>query len=191
MDSDILPVVLIKASAEAHFAMGRNLYMQYLDSLDFDLYFQDVDRELRELHREYQDPVGALLLALDQEADRAVGCIGVRRFDARAAELKRMYVLPSHRGLGLGKKLLARALEEAGRLGYARVLLDSDSGMETALGLYRAQGFEPIAAYRFNPLQGAVYMKKELRSPSPGADLRGNDLESHQGKDQGGKEKEP
>lgn len=162
MDKVDLPIVLIRAGTKADFDIGRELFRQYLDSLDFDMGFQNVDRELQELHREYNDPVGALLLAMDKSAGTGVGCIGVRKFDARAAELKRMYILPSHRSLGLGKKLLRMALEEAKRLGYTTVLLDSDSRMQTAIGLYRAFGFEPIDAYRFNPLEGAIYMKKEL-----------------------------
>jgi len=162
MDRANLHIAMIKAGTRAEFDMGRELFRQYLDSLDFDMGFQDVDRELKELEVGYNAPGGALFLALDRNDGRGVGCIGVRRFDARAAELKRMYILPSHRGLGLGKKLLGLALEEARRLGYSTVLLDSDSRMETALGLYRAFGFVPTGAYRFNPLEGAVYMIKEL-----------------------------
>ena len=162
MDSDNLSIGLIKAGTIADFDMGRELFRQYLDSLDFDMDFQDVDREIQEIHVGYNHPVGALLLALDRNADMAVGCIGVRKFDARAAELKRMYILPAHRGLGLGKRLLESALETAKGLGYSTVLLDSDSRMQTAIGLYRAYGFVETDAYRFNPLEGAIYMKKEL-----------------------------
>src|SRR5690606_1920999 len=141
---------------------GRMLFVQYIRSLDFELDFQDVERELKEIHVEYGPPQGALLLAYDKSIDRAIACIGIRRFDAGSAELKRMYVYPEYRGLQVGRKLLEMALGEASKLGYASLLLDSDSSMKSALRLYRDFGFQEIGPYRYNPLKGAVYMRKEL-----------------------------
>src|SRR5690606_22090122 len=162
MSKKNLPITLVKAVTETDFGNGRMLCGQYIRSLDFDLYFQDVERELNEIHLEYGHPQGALLLAYDRSIDRAVGCIGIRRFDSDSAELKRMYVYPEYRGLQLGRKLLEMALVEASKLGYASVLLDSDSSMKSALRLYREFGFQEIGPYRYNPMRGAVYMKKEL-----------------------------
>jgi len=166
MESGIADIQIITAKGDTDFAQGRKLFRQYIESLDFDLGFQDVDRELQEIHMEYNYPVGALLLAWDGKQGKAVGGIGVRRFDAKSAELKRMYILPGFRGIGLGVELLRSALEAAAGLGYSSVLLDSDSSMQKAIRLYRAFGFVEIPPYRFNPLKGAVYMKKELWAPA-------------------------
>jgi len=77
----------------------------------------------------------------------AVGCGGVCRFDDTRAELKRMYVAPSARGLGLGRRLLALLEAEARRLGYAAVVLETGNLQAEALGLYMSSGYERIPCY--------------------------------------------
>jgi N-acetylglutamate synthase-like GNAT family acetyltransferase len=62
-------------------------------------------------------------------------------------EIKRMYVRPCNRKQGLGRALLNRLLEEAGRIGYERVRLDSAPFMTEAHNLYRTTGFTEIDAY--------------------------------------------
>ena len=156
------PIALIRAVTKADFENGRMLFGAYIRSLDFELDFQDVERELEEIHLEYNHPHGALLLGYDTRIDRAIACIGIRRFDAGSAELKRMYVDPQYRGLQLGRRLLEMALGEAAGLGYTYMLLDSVSSMQSAIKLYRAFGFQEIGPYRYNPIEGAIYMGREL-----------------------------
>lgn len=154
-------IELKKATNEADFVQAKSLFTEYIRSLNFELTFQDVDRELREIAMEYHHPTGVLLLAYD--GDTAVACVGVRKYDAYTAELKRMFVKPTYRGLQLGRKLLEMAIEEARGLGYQSLVLDSVADMGAALRLYQSFGFQEIAPYRFNPIAGAVYMKKVLR----------------------------
>lgn len=79
-----------------------------------------------------------------------------------ACEMKRLYVRPTHRGLGLGR-LLAEHILEASRLyGYASILLDTLNDMESARALYQELGFEEIPPYYYNPIPGAHYLKAEL-----------------------------
>jgi GNAT superfamily N-acetyltransferase len=76
-----------------------------------------------------------------------VACGGVCRYDAETAEIRRMYVVPHHRGTGLSRLTLA-ALEEAARdLGYIRVRLETGVHQHEALALYRSSGFEEIPRY--------------------------------------------
>lgn len=77
----------------------------------------------------------------------AVGCGGICRFDDTRAELKRMYVEPGSRGLGLGRRLLEALETEARRLGYAAVVLETGDRQPEALGLYASAGYEPIPCY--------------------------------------------
>ena len=116
----------------------ERLIGDYLAGLPFTIDFQDVDRELADLPGEYGPPGGTALLAW--RAEEAVGLVTVRRFDTGDAELKRMYVEPGARGLGLGERLAAAAVDEARRLGYRRLLLDPVDSMQPALAIYRRLG---------------------------------------------------
>jgi ribosomal protein S18 acetylase RimI-like enzyme len=149
-----------KATTPADFENGKQLFQQYIQSLDFALTFQDVDRELAEIAIEYNTPTGALLLACDHK--KAIACAGVRKIDNTTAELKRMFVDPAYRGLQLGQQLLQQSLDEAKHLGYHFIRLDTVPPMQAAIKLYKAAGFYEIAAYRFNPIAGTIYMEKEL-----------------------------
>lgn len=149
-----------KAATAADFENGKQLFLQYIQSLDFELNFQDVDRELNEITIEYNHPTGALLLAYD--GDKAIGCAGIRKIDDHIAELKRMFVDPGYRGLQLGPKLLQLALDEARQLSYHSIRLDTVPQMRSAIKLYQSAGFHEIEPYRFNPIAGALYMEKQL-----------------------------
>lgn len=149
-----------KASTPADFEKGKQLFIQYIQSLNFALTFQDVDRELDEISIEYNAPTGVLLLAFDN--DKAIACAGVRKIDGTIAELKRMFVDPNYRGLQLGQQILHQAIDAAKGMGYERIRLDTVPYMLTAINIYKGAGFYEIEPYRFNPIAGAIYMEKQL-----------------------------
>jgi len=93
----------------------------------------------------FEPPDGAFLAA--RIDGRAVGCGGVCRFDETRAELKRMYVEPGSRGLGIGRSLLEALEEEARSLGYVAVVLETGDRQPEALGLYTSAGYERIPCY--------------------------------------------
>ena len=151
---------------------ARALFLEYATSLGFDLCFQGFDQEVASLPGEYAPPGGALLLALADE--RAAGCVALRALDDHACELKRLYVRPEARGLGLGRLLCDAAIAEAQTRGYACMKLDTVPQMKEAIALYRALGFVPTEPYRYNPLPGAMFMElvlesraSEPRTPAP------------------------
>ena len=88
--------------------------------------------------------------------------MALRSWDKETAELKRMFVRPAYRGNKLGHRLLERIIEIAKELGYKSILLDTLPAMTEALRLYRLYGFSEIPPYRFNPVEGAVFMEKKL-----------------------------
>jgi ribosomal protein S18 acetylase RimI-like enzyme len=139
----------------------RGLFVEYADSLPFGLGFQNFDEELAGLPGEYAPPNGRLLLALWD--DRAAACAALRPFGGGDCEMKRMFVRPAFRGRGMGRILAERLVADARSIGYGRMLLDTHPSMREAIALYRSLGFGDIPAYRFNPVQGAVYMALELR----------------------------
>jgi putative acetyltransferase len=140
---------------------ARRLVEEYAASLHLDLGFQNIAHELEHLANEYSAPTGAFLIATEEGV--ALGCVGVRRFAGKDGEIKRLYVVPAARGRGIGRLLAVRIVQEANRLGYARLLLDTLPAMHEAQGLYAALGFKPTPAYRFNPLAGAAYFELLLR----------------------------
>jgi putative acetyltransferase len=150
-----------KTATETHdFADGKDLFQQYANSLKIDLSFQDFANELNSINQVYNKPKGALLLAYSDKI--AIGCVGIREIDMDTAELKRMFVQDKFKGNGIGRKLLALSIDVAQKLGYKRIRLDTLADMTQALNLYRSVGFYEIPAYRFNPIEGAVYMEKKI-----------------------------
>jgi putative acetyltransferase len=134
----------------------RLLFHEYAASLPFALDFQDFDREVADLPGAYAPPRGALLLAPE------AGCVGLRPIDETTCEMKRLYVRPTARGTGLGRRLAEAVIAEARRLAYERMRLDTVPGMDSAQSLYERLGFREIAPYRPNPIPGARFLELEL-----------------------------
>ncbi len=140
------------------------IFLEYAQSLKVDLCFQNFDDELRNLPGEYAEPRGALLLA--QVNGEIAGCCALRPLDgcdySNAAEMKRLYVRPAFRGLGLGRQLADAILDAARHAGYACVLLDTLDDMEAARALYEDLGFEEVPPFYHNPHAGAHYLKVDI-----------------------------
>jgi putative acetyltransferase len=98
----------------------------------------------REAHM-FEPPDGAFFVV--REDGRAVGCGGIARFDEQRGEVKRMYVVPAHRGRGLGRLILDAIEAEARELGYRGLVLETGDLQHEAVGLYRSVGFMPIPCY--------------------------------------------
>lgn len=138
----------------------RHLLREYQQGLGVDLSFQAFEAELAALPGSYAPPSGRLLLA--RHAGTAVGCVALQRITTSRAEMKRLYVPPSARGLGVGRKLVARILAEAQAIGYSEVVLDTLPNMLEAQRLYEQFGFRDIEPYRPNPIAGTRYLGKRL-----------------------------
>ena len=142
----------------------RQLFQEYAAQLGVDLCFQNFAQELRELPGEYAAPRGALLVA--RVGNTLAGCCALRPLDTtdypNAAEMKRLFVRPAYRGLGLGRLLAEGILDAARQSGYDCVLLDTLDDMEAARALYEELGFEEVPPYYFNPIAGAHYLKADL-----------------------------
>ena len=121
-------VKLIHADSAQLIELARELLLEYASSLDFDLGFQGFDRELAELPGEYAPPDGRLVLAIRD--GEAVGCVALRRIAHDVCEMKRLYVRPDCRGMGIGRFLAIVAIEEARQIGYQRMRLDTVPSMK-------------------------------------------------------------
>lgn len=145
------------AHTDAQFQVARQLILQYAQGLDLNLDFQNFDQEMQHLATEYNRPHGVLLLAhIDHHP---AGIVALHQFDGPIAEMKRLYVVPAYRHLGIARELISRLLIQAQHLGYQSVRLDTLPTMTSAQALYHAMGFVPIDAYRYNPVPGTLYLE--------------------------------
>lgn len=95
--------------------------------------------------RELGPPTGLLLVAwLHGEP---VGCGGLKFHGTEPAEIKRMWIDPSARGLGLGRRLLSELEEQVRRRGVAVVRLETNQALTEAMGLYRSSGYVEVEPY--------------------------------------------
>ena len=150
------------ASAPPELALVRMLFQAYADGLGVDLGYQDFPTELATLPGKYAPPAGGLLLARDA-GGAPIGCVALRPTGANGCcEMKRLYVAPAARGLGLGRALLDAVLAEAARLGYREIRLDTLPTMTEAIAMYRRHGFAPIAPYYEGAPAGTLFLARSL-----------------------------
>jgi ribosomal protein S18 acetylase RimI-like enzyme len=155
-----LEKVEIRHAGPADIAAVRAMMREYIEWIALDLAFQEIDAELDGLPGDYAPPRGVLLVAVDGE--RYAGMIALRPFDDRICEMKRLFIRPEARGLGLARRLIDALLDEARRLGYEEIRLDTLPMMGAAQALYEAMGFVDMPAYYETPIAGTRFMRKAL-----------------------------
>ena len=145
----------------------RALFTEYAQSLGFSLAYQGFDEELAGLPGKYAPPEGALLLA--RAVGKAAGVVALRAQAPGICEMKRLYVRPHCRalrtaaGLSIGRTLTVGVIDEARRLGYGRLRLDTVvDRMGAAVKLYRTIGFVDIPPYYESPVPNTAYMELAL-----------------------------
>jgi len=138
------------------------LFSAYASGVGVDLGYQDFATELATLPGEYATPAGELVLARDRRG-KPLGCVGLRPIKPHGCcEMKRLYVSPQARGLGLGRALIAAIIEEAVRIGYNEMRLDTLPTMAAAISVYKEAGFVPIEPYYETPVAGTLFFARPL-----------------------------
>ncbi|MFI5209813.1 MAG: GNAT family N-acetyltransferase [Gemmatimonadales bacterium] len=148
------------ATGPVDLAMVRDLFQEYAASLGFNLHFQKFDQELADLPGGYGPPGGTLLLAMMDGIPG--GCVGVRPLEGKICEMKRLYVRPTAREVGLGRALAEAAIGFGAAAGYRHMRLDTLPTMQQARTLYESLGFKPIPPYRYNPIPDTLYLERSL-----------------------------
>jgi GNAT superfamily N-acetyltransferase len=144
-------IELKEVKTEEDFSSAKILILEYVNWLGIDLSSQNFDHEVSTMPETYGAPNGGLCIVLRN--NKAVGVAGIKRFNETECEVKRMYVQPESRGLGIGKLLLTQCIEIAKRLNYDKAKLDTADFMKAAIKLYTDNGFIEIPAYRHNPYE--------------------------------------
>ncbi len=137
------------------YVIDRVLYGEFgfdrEDSLDYDL---------NDIEAEYCNNGGIFLVVVTKRGE-VIGTGALRKLTPTTCEVKRMYLFPEYRGIGLGRALMEKLLEFAKKEGYKRVVLDSTRDMKRALALYRSFGFVKTSNYNNNP-RANIFMEKIL-----------------------------
>ncbi len=139
--------------------IAKQLFVEYADSLGFDLCFQNFEEELANLPGDYAPPEGCILLAKYQ--DKVAGCVALRKLSDGVCEIKRLYVRSEFQGQGIGKALAKAIIAQARKVEYNCMRLDFISP-RAAESLYRSLGFKEIKPYEDIPIAGAVFMELKL-----------------------------
>lgn len=105
----------------------------------------DPGRSTSAADAEMTPPAGVLLVATLH--GEPVGCGALKVRDGAPAEVKRMWVAPSARGLGLGRRLLAELEAYAAGLGVRTLRLETNRALDEAIGLYQAAGYREVPSF--------------------------------------------
>ncbi|OOM80572.1 GNAT family N-acetyltransferase [Clostridium sp. BL-8] len=124
------------------------------------LELQNYDSEIEHLTEKYGLPNGRLYIV--KVENQVAGCIGLRKIDDENCEVKRLYVRPDFRGHKLAIKLIEKIIDDAKKIGYKSMLLDTLPFLKEAIHLYKKLGFYEISSYNNNPMDTLIYMKLDL-----------------------------
>jgi DNA-binding MarR family transcriptional regulator len=111
--------------------------------------------------KDMRRPRGSFIVAMSDTLP--VGCVGLKGTDHGYAEIKRLWVAPSARGLGLGKRLMDTAEDAARTLGVALLRLDTNSALPEAGRLYRTTGWREIPRFNDDPYPD-LFFEKQIRA---------------------------
>ena len=155
-----IEVSLVEAETCAQLAAAADLMRAFVswqhvrhagDRERLDAYFnpEGFEDELALLPAPFERPDGTLMLAM--VGDEVAGCIALKRLGDRVCEMKRLYLKAEYHGLGLGRLLVSRLIEEATMIGYTSMRLETGPLQVEAQRLYAGFGFHRIPPYRDLP----------------------------------------
>ena len=140
----------------------RNMLQSYQDEFEDQTCFTSFEEELRNIERFYADPRKYKLIAVEYPGNTIVGCVGLRALSAEVAEMKRLYVIPSHRGLHIGKMLAEEIISVAQKMKFHKIVLDTMHEMHSAQKLYKGLGFVTTPPHDATDTRNVVYFEKVL-----------------------------
>jgi DNA-binding MarR family transcriptional regulator/GNAT superfamily N-acetyltransferase len=138
-----------------------NAYFAELDSR-FETGF-DPGRGISAHEHELRPPAGLLLVATLRE--EPIGCGALKFHHDAPAELKRMWVAESARGLGLGRRLLGELEKHAAEHGARTVRLETNKTLVEAISLYRSAGYVEVERFNDEPYAHHWFQKQIYREP--------------------------
>jgi len=154
-----LPVNAITITAERPDTVDARQLLSELDAYLLDLPYPAESRHAFPVEKLLREEVAFFVTRYDNEA---AGCGGIKFF-SDFGEVKRMYVRPSHRGLGLGKAMLDHLAASARQKGIEVLRLETGIYQVEAIGLYERYGFQrrtPFSEYEISSMN--LFFEKRL-----------------------------
>ncbi len=156
------PIIEIKhLNSQETINLAKELLIEYEEAVGVDLSFQNFREEVSGLPGKYGPSEGAFLLAFI--GGQLAGCVALRKNMDKICEMKRLYVRKEYRQHKIGGLLVKEIIEEAKKLGYDKLRLDTLPTMKAAQRLYEKFGFKDIEPYIYHPMEGTRYMELELK----------------------------
>lgn len=160
MQSKSAKLTVREVLSEADLAAIKKLFWSYGISRGFDAAMGDFKTEIAQLPYKYVRPTGCLLLGIYQ--GQAAGCVAYQYLEAQICEMKRLYVQPSFRGLGIGGFLVEKIVAEAISADYQYMRLDTFAYYEAAIHQYQKAGFYKIPPYQKYDMPDVLFYEKKL-----------------------------
>ena len=120
-------------------------FIELVKQLDADLAIRDGDDHA--FYNQFNSITMIKYAIVAYENNNPVGCGAIKTFGNEAMEVKRMYVLPSHRGKGIAGIVLNELEQWAKEFGYIKCVLETGINQPEALALYNKSGFKRIPNY--------------------------------------------
>lgn len=114
---------------------------------DLDRYLAHMDGDEHAFYAQYNKTSGLNHVVVAYENDVPMGCGAIKPFEEGVMEVKRMYVLPSHRGKGIATRVLMELEKWSAELGYKRCVLETGKRQKEAAALYSSRGYTAIPNY--------------------------------------------
>ncbi len=153
-------IALSQADTAELVSLARELFREYAEAIGTDLEYQGFAAELASLPQPYVPPDGALYVA--HVNGEVAGCVGLRPLGQGIGEMKRLYVRPAYRTVGLGKRMVDAVIEASRQAGHRELRLDTLPSMTSAQALYRRLGFVETPPYNDKYLPGTRFYRLPL-----------------------------
>jgi len=149
-----------RARTPAAFAFFRELATEYENELPADLRHSDFARQLQHLEIDYGPPNAAFVATIDESP---AGCVALMTLNASAAIVKKLYVKPQYRNLGVAKALLAHLIDYSRQRKFRRLVLDTERDrLRIAYNFYLSLGFEECEPYGRVDYASPTFMELKL-----------------------------
>lgn len=131
-----------------------------------DVYLTEVDGDEHDFYHQFNS-IDTLqhVIVFYMDDDIPVGCGAIKEFDSTTVEIKRMYVAPESRGLGLGSKILKELESWAAELNYASCILETGKRQVEAIALYAKNGYQVVPNYgQYQGVENSSCFQKNVSS---------------------------
>ncbi|GET25215.1 GNAT family N-acetyltransferase [Prolixibacter sp. NT017] len=139
-------------------------FIQLVTLLDADLRIRDGDEHAFYAQFNKIDQIKHVIVAYRDE--KPVGCGAIKPYDGSTMEIKRMFVLPELRGVGIASQVLNALERWAAELGYEKCILETGVKQPEAIALYTKNNYDRIPNYgQYKEAENSVCFEKQLKLP--------------------------